>query len=50
MTLSDVQNIKIYMSQYYENTAYKFINSLKDKIIQIKEIHLCTKYIKRTHF
>lgn len=37
MALSDVQEIKIYLSQYYENTADKFISNLKDKISQIKE-------------
>lgn len=37
MALSDVQDIKIYLSQYYESAADKFISNLKDKVSQIKE-------------
>lgn len=37
MALSDVQDIKIYLSQYYESTADKFISNIKDKVSQIKE-------------
>ena len=32
MALSDVQDIKIYLSQYYESTADKFISNLKHKV------------------
>ena len=37
MALSDVQDVKIYLSQYYESTVDKFIGNLKDKVIQIKQ-------------
>jgi len=37
MALSDVRDIKIYLSQYYESTVDKFISNLKDKVGQIKE-------------
>lgn len=37
MALSDVQDIKMYLSQYYESTADKFISNSKDKVSQIKE-------------
>jgi hypothetical protein len=31
MALSDVRDIKIYRSQYYESTVDKFISNLKDR-------------------
>ena len=37
MALSDVLEIKIYLSRYYESTVDKFISNLKDKVSQIKE-------------
>jgi len=45
LSVTDLEDIKEYLSQYYESTVANFFNLLKEKISRLKNFpHSCPKY------